>query len=191
MTAWAKGKSMATNTRHNIIRRKRGSQSARKSTAPVPGGTKIATPGKAGTASRPKRVRSVYADSTYLPLIRRFPLRPIRSDAELDEASRVVDELTDRDDLSPTELDYLDVLGDLIEKYEDEHVELPEVSDSVMLRSLMEENGVKQVDVIRGTGISKTVLSLILSGKRKLTRKHLSVLVKYFGVSPSSFLGAL
>ena len=128
-------------------------------------------------------------DPAYLALIRRFPLRPIRSDAELDAASEVVDDLTNRDDLSPAESDYLDVLGDLVEKYEDEHVEMPHVSDAAMLRSLMDEMNVKQVDVVRGTGISKTVLSLVLNGKRDLTREHIGILSKYFGVNPSSFLG--
>ena len=128
-------------------------------------------------------------DPAYLALIRRFPLRPIRSDSELDAASGVVDDLTDRDDLSPSESDYLDVLGDLVEKYEDGHVEMPHVSDAAMLRSLMDEMNVKQVDVVRSTGISKTVLSLVLSGKRDLTREHIGALSKYFGVNPSSFLG--
>jgi HTH-type transcriptional regulator/antitoxin HigA len=128
-------------------------------------------------------------DPAYMALIRRFPLRPLRTDAELDAASRIVDELTDRDDLSPAESDYLDVLGDLIERYEDEHVEMPQVSDGTMLRSLMDEKGVRQADIARGTGISKTVLSLVLNGKRDLTREHIGALSKYFGVNPSSFLG--
>jgi HTH-type transcriptional regulator/antitoxin HigA len=128
-------------------------------------------------------------DPAYMALIRRFPLRPLRTDAELDAASRIVDELTDRDNLAPAESDYLDVLGDLIEKYEDEHVEMPQVSDGAMLRSLMDEKGVRQADIARGTGISKTVLSLVLNGKRDLTRDHIGALSKYFGVNPASFLG--
>ena len=127
-------------------------------------------------------------DPAYLALIQRFPLRPLRTDAELDAASEMVDELTDRDNLSPAESDYLDVLGDLVEKYEDVYVEMPHVSDGAMLRSLMDEKGVRQADVARGTGISKTVLSLVLNGKRDLTREHIGTLSKYFGVNPSSFL---
>ncbi|MDB5351289.1 MAG: higA [Planctomycetota bacterium] len=152
-------------------------------------GGKMAPASKAG--GKPKAGITVRGgtDPAYLALIRRFPLRPIRSDAELDAASEVVDDLTGRDDLSPAESDYLDVLGDLVEKYEDEHVEMPHVSDAAMLRSLMDEMGVKQVDIVRGTGISKTVLSLVLNGKRDLTREHIGVLSRYFGVNPSSFLG--
>jgi HTH-type transcriptional regulator / antitoxin HigA len=124
-----------------------------------------------------------------MTLIKRLPLRPIRTDAELDMAAVVIDELTDRDDLSPAESDYLDVLGDLVEKFENEHVELPHVSDGAMLGSLMEEKGVSQADVVRGTGISKTVLSLVRSGKRDLTRDHIKALSKYFDVDPAVFLG--
>ena len=66
---------------------------------------------------------------------------------------------------------------------------MPHVSDATMLRSLMDEKGVRQADVVRGTGISKTVLSLVLNGKRDLTREHIRALSKYFGVNPASFLG--
>jgi len=154
------------------------------------GERKMAPASKAGRKPKGGTVAPGGTDAAYLVLIRRFPLRPIRTDAELDAASGVVDELTDRDNLSPAESDYLDVLGDLVEKYEDEHVEMPYVSDGTMLRSLMDEKGVRQADVVRGTGISKTVLSLVLNGKRDLTREHIGVLSKYFGVNPSSFLGS-
>ena len=79
----------------------------------------------------------------------------------------------------------------MIEKYEDEHVEMPVVIDAEMLRSLMEEKGIRQADVCRGTGISKTVLSLVLNGKRSLTREHIEALSKYFGVNGASFLGSV
>jgi HTH-type transcriptional regulator/antitoxin HigA len=146
--------------------------------------------GKPASASRSNSgtAGSRGIDVAYLALIRRFPLRPIRTEDELDAASAVIDELADRDDLSPTEADFLDVLGDLVEKYEDAHVEMPHVSDAEMLRSLMDENGVSQADVVRGAGISKTVLSLVLNGKRDLTREHIEALAKYFSVSPAAFL---
>jgi HTH-type transcriptional regulator/antitoxin HigA len=140
--------------------------------------------------ARPKAASGAHdkVDPAYLTLIGRFPLRPIRTDSVLNAACTVIDELTDRDDLSPAESDYLDVLGDLVEKYEDEHVEMPHVSDGAMLRCLMEDQGVQQVDIVRGTGISKTVLSLVLSGKRNLTREHIEALSRYFRVTPAVFL---
>ncbi len=146
------------------------------------------TPQAKGEASREiAGVRG--SDAAYLLLITRLPLRPIRSDAQLDAAAALIDELTDRDDLSPAESDYLDVLGDLVEKYEDVHIKMPYVSDAAMLQHLIEEKGVRQAEVVRGTGISKTVLSLVLSGKRDLTRAHIHSLANFFAVDPAIFLG--
>jgi antitoxin component HigA of HigAB toxin-antitoxin module len=54
-----------------------------------------------------------------------------------------------------------------------------------MLRTLMEE--IRQADVVRGTGISKTVLSLVLNGKRDRTRKHTGALSKYFDIDKGVF----
>jgi hypothetical protein len=65
------------------------------------------------------------ADPAYTTLIARPPLRPTRVDAKLAAAAVAIHELTDRDDLSFAESDYLDVLRDLVQKFENEHVEMP------------------------------------------------------------------
>src|SRR5437899_9006113 len=57
----------------------------------------------------------------YLDLVRQFLLRPIRSEKELDRAIAMINSLLDRDRLSPAEEDYPDVLGGLVERYEDKH----------------------------------------------------------------------
>ena len=79
------------------------------------------SPGPGNRAAKSRSKTQVAApggvDRAYLTLIRRFPLRPIRTDTELAAASEMIDELTVRDDLGSTEADYLDVLGDLVEKY--------------------------------------------------------------------------
>ncbi len=126
----------------------------------------------------------------YLALIRRFPLRPIRSDEELDRAIAIVDELLDRDSLAAEEEDYLDVLGDLVEKYETENHPLPDVSDADMLRHLIEARGQSQAQVATGAGIAGSTLSAVLAGKRGLNRKHITALARYFAVSPAVFLSA-
>ena len=65
----------------------------------------------------------------YWELMHGFPLRPIRTEKELDQAIEVIDSLLDRADLTAAEEDYLDLLGDLVERYEDEADPLPEVSE--------------------------------------------------------------
>jgi HTH-type transcriptional regulator / antitoxin HigA len=70
---------------------------------------------------RSKQVVQQGADDNYLGLVREFPLRPIRSDAELDRAIAIIDSLITRDDLKLGEEDYVDVLSDLVHRYEAEH----------------------------------------------------------------------
>ena len=109
----------------------------------------------------------------YVELIRQFPLRPIRSDDELDEAIRVVDSLVGRPALAPEEQDYLLVLSDLVERYEAEAHPIAPLSDADMLQHLIEAKGVPQTEV--------------LSGKRSLNRTHIGKLARYFAVSPGVF----
>ncbi len=133
--------------------------------------------GRAGTVSE-----------TYLRLIGRFPLRPITSDESLDQAIAVVNSLLDRDDLDADEEGYLDVLGDLIHKYEKDAHPLPPLPDADMLRHLIEMKGTSQAKVAESTGIATSTISEILAGKRGLNRKHIAALAKFFKVSPAIFL---
>src|SRR4051812_2108143 len=98
--------------------------------------------------------RAVYGkrEDRYLELVRRFPLRPLRADADLDAAVAIVDALIDQDELSPPEQDYLDVLSDLVEAYEATAVPMRPVGDAEMLRFLIEQKGVSQVEVARKAG---------------------------------------
>ena len=134
------------------------------------------------TVNRPGKVKDRYFD-----LVLRFPLRPIRSDKELDEAVRMVDSLLDRRNLISEEEDYLEVLGDLIEQYESEAHPMPPVSDAEMLRHLIEAKGVSQTQISDATGIADSTISEVLKGKRSLNRNHIGKLARYFNVSPDVF----
>jgi HTH-type transcriptional regulator/antitoxin HigA len=123
----------------------------------------------------------------YLALVRRFPLRPLRGDEEVDKATEVLNNLLDRD-LDLWEQDYLDILGDLIEKYESTTLPEGDVSDAEMLQHLIEAKGVTQAQVAAATSIAESTISAIVRGKRRLARKHLEVLARYFHVSPAVFL---
>lgn len=123
----------------------------------------------------------------YLELIRAFALRPIRSEAELDAAIVVIDSLLDRKRLAEVELDYLDVLGSLVEAYEDETIPMGPVSDGDMIRSFLDSHRLTQSQVAAGTGIAESTVSAVLAGKRKLNRNHIGKLAKYFHVSTAAF----
>jgi HTH-type transcriptional regulator/antitoxin HigA len=123
----------------------------------------------------------------YLELVLRFPLRPIRSDEELEHAVQTVDSLLGQPSLSQEEEDYLEVLSDLVHRYESQaHPMLP-VSDAELLRHLIEARGVSQTEVSRATGIADSTIFEVLSGRRWLNRAHIGELARYFHVSPDSF----
>jgi HTH-type transcriptional regulator / antitoxin HigA len=124
----------------------------------------------------------------YLDLVRTFPLRPIRDDAELDQAVAMIDSLIDREELESGEQDYLDVLADQVEKYESEQYPLPAVSEADMLRHLIEARDITQLKLATDTGIAESTISSILSGKRGMSRNHVATLARYFKVSPAVFI---
>jgi HTH-type transcriptional regulator/antitoxin HigA len=135
-------------------------------------------------------IRGVYGkiEDHYLDLIRRFPLRPLRTDVELDAAIAVIDSLLDRASLTLPEHDYLDVLSDLVEAYESEAVPMSPVGDAELLRFLIEQKSVAQAEAAAGAGIAESTISEVLAGKRKLNRGQIAKLARYFSVEPSAFL---
>lgn len=136
----------------------------------------------------PEATEDRTTEDHFLELVRRFPLRPIRSEEELDRAIAMIDSLIDKGELNHDEDDYLDVLGDLVEKYETENHPMPPVSDAEMLRHLIEARETTHARVSAETGIAVSTVSEILSGKRGLSRKHIEALARYFRVSPSLFM---
>lgn len=134
---------------------------------------------------------SRYAPPTdYLRLVKLFPLRPLRSQAEYEAALRVVDELAVRDEesLSRGETDYLGELSTFIELYDAEHAPLATVESPLeTIAELMEHRGTTVTELGKLFG-SKGVASEILSGKRPLTLKTIDKLAAYFRVSPGCFI---
>ena len=147
-----------------------------------------ASPTSTGIKRRPASSRGA-AGEAYFELVRQFPLRSIKTDQELERARTVLNELLDRDTLDRDADDYLDVLGDLIERYERARHPLPPVSDIDMLRHFLDSRGLTCTETARGTGIAVSTLSSILAGKRKMNRGHIETLASFFRVAPGCFLG--
>ena len=133
---------------------------------------------------------SAKPDRRYLNLVRQFPLRPIRSKRELDRAMKIAGHLAtyDEDTLPAGEQDYLDALTVFIEDYQRRHpVDMPEVSPLAMLKHLMEEHDMSITDLGRIIG-SQSNASLILSGKRAISKRVMRLLSQHFAVPPGLFL---
>ncbi len=144
-----------------------------------------------GKTTKRMRGRAPAATARYLALIRQFPLRPLTSDAELDRAIGVMNALLDRDHLHAAETDYLDVLSDLVERYEEVHhaIDASDLTDGEMLEHLMDAKGVSQTAVAHATGIAKSTISAVVVGDQTLNRSHIQRLSDYFNVNPGVFFG--
>jgi HTH-type transcriptional regulator / antitoxin HigA len=124
---------------------------------------------------------------SYFDLVKQFPLRRIRSGKELVVATEMIDRLL-KADLDTGAEEYLDVLTDLVEIYEDQHEPIPDASESDVLRELMRTHGLSQQRLAAKVGISQSTISAALTGARSLTKEHILKLAHYFNIAPGAFL---
>ena len=115
----------------------------------------------------------------------------IDNDGDYTEALALMDELIeDYDNNKPL----IDVLSLSIEKWEDQSDYFSEFNSDIknlnndisLLKVLMSQYKLKGEDLKNEIG-SKSLVSMILNGKRKLTTEHIQALSNRFNVSPSLF----
>jgi HTH-type transcriptional regulator / antitoxin HigA len=82
----------------------------------------------------------------------------------------------------------LELVSDLIYRYEQTHHAIEAVAPKDVLRFLMESRGLKQEDL--STLLPQSNLSAILAGKRKISAALAGKLGKYFGISAAVFVPA-
>jgi HTH-type transcriptional regulator/antitoxin HigA len=80
----------------------------------------------------------------------------------------------------------LNLVGDLVSKYEQEHHAIEAAAPNDALRFLMQARGLKQEDL--STVVPQSNLSAILAGKRKISATLAGKLGKFFGISPAVFV---
>ena len=88
---------------------------------------------------------------------------------------------------SPAMERFIETLTALVLQYEGEIHPGPEASPSGVLKYLMEERGLRQVDLVPVLG-GKSYVSQILSGRRPIGKQAALRLAEFFRVSPRSFL---
>lgn len=124
----------------------------------------------------------------YFELVRRFPLRPIRNEKELAQAVAVIDDLIVRETRTAEADDYLEVLSDLVEKYEAANHPIPDASPDDVLKFLIEDRKTNQRAVALGSQIPVSTISEILSGRREMNLEHMRKLAGFFRIDVGSFL---
>jgi HTH-type transcriptional regulator/antitoxin HigA len=125
----------------------------------------------------------------YLELVRQFPLRPLHSDGEQQKAMQMYWGLVDKGSpLASDEKDYMETLLVLVKEYEDRHpVDLGPTDPVELLKFLMDQRQMTVGDLGKIIG-SQPNASLILRGKRGLSKAHIRKLADFFGVNAGLFL---
>ena len=160
----------------------------------APGGVHVLAATRGGTVESflppsPSRGREV--DPDYLALIRRFPLRPIRDDADYAAAAEILDAMVTRDenDLTPGERDYLDALTRFVEDYDQQHHLIgPDARTPLArLKSLMDSARITPAALGDIIG-SRPAASMILGGQRELSKAQIRRLAAHFKLDAGYFL---
>lgn len=115
---------------------------------------------------------------SYFELIRSFPLASIQSESHYHQAQEQINDLVALHRLDSGQKMYLDALCDLVASYEDVQHAIQPASDADLLAHLLESRNLEQVELSKATGIPKSSISEVLSGKKQLTKQMIQKLAE-------------
>jgi len=115
--------------------------------------------------------------------------RPIETEKENERALAIVNKLMSKgeDKLTPEEQTLLKLLVRLIEDFEEKAYPIPEAPGWRVLRTLMENRGIRQADLLDIFG-SRGIASEVVNGKRAISKAQAKALGEFFKVSPELFI---
>jgi HTH-type transcriptional regulator / antitoxin HigA len=141
---------------------------------------------KTGAGRLPARRQ--FDQRKYSQLLARAAPAVIRNEAECRRVEEEIAKLLPKGaNLTPEEERLLDLLSALVERYEDETEDFPNSPPHRILRFLMEQNDLQQVDLVKIFGSSGRV-SEVVNGKRGISKLQAKALGDFFKVSPELFI---
>ena len=120
-------------------------------------------------------------------MIARGAPRVIHNDAELEVYTDALFQLTALENPSRSELDAIELLTLLVERYEQEHYPIPAADPASVVRFLIEQQNLTQRDLIPQFG-SESAVSMFLAGDRNLTVEQVRKLSARFKLSADVFI---
>ncbi|HEY9791500.1 MAG TPA: hypothetical protein V6D22_13950 [Candidatus Obscuribacterales bacterium] len=120
--------------------------------------------------------------------MRQFPLAPINSRLQHQQALKVLHGLMLKSKLTAAESDYFQVLSGLIQKYETATVSASSATPQQVLEFLMEQHQLGQAEISKITNVHPPHISEFMGERRNLPRHAAAKLADYFKVDPSIFL---
>jgi HTH-type transcriptional regulator/antitoxin HigA len=132
----------------------------------------------------------VLDEKKYGRLLGKYRPRLIQSDEEFDRLAAELEELDaieENRELDAEEHELQSLLAHLCTEYEDRTVEPPSSTPLEAVRFLMEQNGLRPVDMTDVFG-SRAVVSQVLNGKREISKEHARRLAGRFHLSVEAFI---
>ncbi|MGI0479431.1 helix-turn-helix domain-containing protein [Geminocystis sp. CENA526] len=128
-----------------------------------------------------------FSPEKYGSLLAQYQPKPITTEAENESAIALAQTLEHKDNLTQEEITLLELLYVLIEQFENDNYPITEGSPLEILRHLMEENKIKQEELIGIIG-SRGVVSEVVNGKRGISKTQAKALAQFFNVDISLFI---
>lgn len=130
---------------------------------------------------------SLTVSPEYNALLKKSPPKVIRTEKENEAYTAILYQFDRRSKtLTAAEREFAELLTLLIEDFEERHYQLPRSGPVAVLRFLMEQQDLKQKDLVDVFGTA-SIVSEVLSGKRELNKEHIKRLSERFHVSPELF----
>jgi HTH-type transcriptional regulator / antitoxin HigA len=134
-----------------------------------------------------EKMSSLTVSAEYTALLKKTPPKVIQTEEENETYIEILRELDGRSrSLSAAEKEFAELLTLLIEDFEERHYSLPTAKPASVVRFLLEQNGLRQKDLVGIFG-TPSIVSEILSSKRELTKEQIKRLSARFHVSPEVF----
>ena len=92
-----------------------------------------------------------FDDTEYRALLAHFPPRPIEDEDELLNVEERISQLLSQEQRTPAEEAYLTLLGALVERWESDHVDIPPLGATQLVKTLLVERGLRQKDLAGST----------------------------------------
>ena len=111
--------------------------------------------------------------------------RIIKSVRQYNQYCKILEELVYKNRKSDE--DEIELLTLLIEKWDDEHYDLPEIDPIQLLRALMEEHNLTSKDLTQILNLSKGTVSKILNYQAGISKETIRNLANHFKLNQDAF----
>lgn len=109
----------------------------------------------------------------------------IKTDEQYKAYCKILEKLLENNNEAAA--DEIDLLTLLIEKWDEENTSFNELTPIELLKSLMEENNLKAVDLANILELSKGTVSRILNYQKGLSKETIRKLSEYFNMNQEAF----